>query len=204
MADHLTAPPLTSRHTRLRPPNPAFVQELYELAATGQLPWSWRSATETPETFRQSLWSGVLTQFAIEDRRTGQSAGLLTAYGANIAHGYAYVSMLLHPDYRMRVWPLEGAVLFGNYLFVRFNLRNLYAETAAPYLDQFKSGIGRLFEIEAGFKGRLIINSEKQDLYILTFTRDRWRQSGEEALERCLPPGRSTGARLISSPHPSR
>jgi hypothetical protein len=142
---------------------------------------------ETPETFRQSLWNGVLTQFAIEDRRSGSNVGLVTAYGANLAHGYAYTSLILYPEYRLRVWPLEGAILFGNYLFSRFNLRNLYAETPAPYLEQFKSGIGRLFEIEAQFKDRLVINGEEQDLYILTFTRERWLRDGAEALERCVP-----------------
>jgi RimJ/RimL family protein N-acetyltransferase len=164
------------------------MHELYELAATNQIPWSWGSPAETPDTFRQSFWSGVLAQFEIDDVRDGRSIGLLTGYGANLPHGYCYVSMVLHPDYRLRAWPLEGALLFANYLFVRFNLRHLYAETAATHLEQFRSGIGRFYEVEGRFRNRLVMNGEPEDLYILTVSRDRWLQKGVPLLERCIAP----------------
>jgi RimJ/RimL family protein N-acetyltransferase len=181
--------PMTSRRTRLRPPAPQFIEELFELAATNQIPWSWQGP-ETPDGFRESFWAGVAVQFAIEDVRNGRSVGLLVAYNMNPFHQFCYISMFLHPDYRLRVWPLEGALLFANYLFTKFNMRNLYAETADPYFDQFRSGIGTFFEVEGRLRDRVVVNGETRDLYILTFKRDRWLEDGVPLLERCTAPAR--------------
>jgi hypothetical protein len=167
--------PLEGRYTRLRPLRPAFVEQLFELATTTQIPWQWQGP-ETPEAFRESLWHRVLVQFAVEDRRTGRGVGLLRADNANPVSGFAYLTMMIFPEFRMRAWPLEAAVLFGNYLFQRFNLQRLYAETTESYFEQFRSGAGQLFEVE----GRL-----REDLYILTFTRERWLAEGVPAVERC-------------------
>lgn len=184
--------PLVSRRTRLSPPTREFLDDLYRLATTNQVPWMW-PGPETPETFYQGVWNRTLCSFAVEDRRSGRGVGLLTAYNANTIHGYAYVSMILVPEFQMRVWPLEGAVLFANYLFVKFALRNLYAEAAGRYLEQFKSGIGTLFEVEGCLRRRLVLNSEVEDLYILTFSRERWLSDGDQWLQRCVTPENQRG-----------
>lgn len=179
--------PLRSRYTRLRPPNSTFIDHLYEMAATDQIPWPWPVVSETPTSFRESLWSDVLTQFAIEDARNGRGVGLISAYKANPIHRYAYVSLILHPAYHLRVWPLEAVLLFANYLFVKFNMRKLYAESAEPYFAQFRSGAGSMFEVEGHFRDRVIVNGAPQDLYVLTFSRERWFEHGLPLLERCMP-----------------
>lgn len=191
---------MTSRRTRLRPPSPPFLDELYELATTNQIPWQWHSAAETPESFQQSLHENVLVNFAIEDIRNGRGVGLLSAYGANLHHGFCYISMMLHPEFQLRAWPLESAVLFANYLFVKFNLQNLYAETAGPYLEQFKSGIGSTFEVEGRFRNRLLINGERHDMYVLTITRDNFMTNAKEGIERLTTPlGQRTPNEAIRS-----
>jgi RimJ/RimL family protein N-acetyltransferase len=187
VADTVAPLPMVSRHTRLRPPTPPFLDELYELAATDQIPWIWNTPGETLEAFRQSLWQGVIVQHAIEDLRSGRSVGLLIAYNANIMHRYSYFSIVLLPEYRLRVWPLEGALLFVNYVFRRFNLRNLYAETIGPHFSQFKSGVGKFFEVEGQYRDRVVINGATHDLYVLTITRDRWLHECIPLLEHCTP-----------------
>lgn len=182
-----TTPPRASRHVSLEPLGPEFADELYRLVSAGRLPWSWRGMSETPEGFAESLWSGVLVQYAVRDRRTGLDVGLATAYGANVFHRFAYVSYLLRPEHRMRVWPLEGALLFANLLFVRYDLRNLYAETADPHLDTFASGDGSFFEVEARLRDRLLVDGRPADLYLLRISRERWLERGVELLDRCLP-----------------
>jgi hypothetical protein len=103
--------------------------------------------------------------------------GILRADNFNSFHRYAYVTMILLPGYRLRAWPLEGALLFGNYVFRRFDLEHLYAEVPATYLEQFKSGIGRVFEVEGRLRNRVVLNGDRQDLYILTFSRERAMQT---------------------------
>jgi RimJ/RimL family protein N-acetyltransferase len=177
--------PLAGRYTRLRPISPRFVDSLYELAVTERIPWQWQAVLR-PDAFRESLWQGALAQFAIEERRTGRSVGYLRADNANLFDGYAYVSMILVPEFRMRAWPLEGAVLFGNYLFTKFELQRLYAESEASQLAQYRSAIGPMFEVEGCLKERVLVNGRREDVYILTYTRDRWLAQGSAALERAL------------------
>lgn len=88
-----------------------------------------------------------------------------------------------------------GAGLFGHYLFTKFGFQNLYAETPTSYFEQFKSGAGKLFDIEGRLRSRAVVNGRREDLYILTFTRERWLTDGIRAVERCtrsLEAGRST------------
>jgi hypothetical protein len=172
---------MQGRFTRLGPVTPRFTEELFELAATNQIPWQWRHNPETPDGFRESLWRGVLVQYAVQELRTGRDVALVRADNANLFHGHAYLTMMLHPAFRMRGWPMEGAGLFGDYLFTKFNLLQLYAETPASVFAQFRSGAGRAFEIEARFRDRVLVNGRREDLYVLTFARDRWLEARAEA-----------------------
>jgi hypothetical protein len=126
----------------------------------------------TPRDFDESLWQGVLCQFAIESVRTGEQVGLVRADRANLFHGYAFLSVTFLPEYRMRGWPVEGVALFASFLFTKFNLQNIYSEAAEVHLGQYKSGLGRYFEIEACFKGRLVLNGVRQNQYVLTHRRE--------------------------------
>jgi hypothetical protein len=175
--------PMQGRYTRLVPLSREFTEELFQLAAANRIPWQWH-APETPEAFQESLWRGVLVQYAVQDVRTGRSVAFVRADSANLFFGFAYITMMIHPDCRMKAWPLEGALLFGNYLFTKFNLEHLYAETTESYLQQFASGIGTQFEVEGRLRNRVVVNGRRKDLYILTFTRERWLAEGVPAVER--------------------
>jgi len=177
--------PMQGRYTRLAPFSREFSEELYQLAAANLIPWQWH-APETPEAFQDSLWRGVLVQYAIQDLRTGRSVGFIRADNANLFFGFVYLTMMMHPAYRMKAWPLEGALLFANYLFTKFNLENLYAETTDSYLKQFASGIGTVFEVEGRLRNRVVINGTREDLYILTISREHWLAEGKPALDRNL------------------
>jgi hypothetical protein len=179
--------PMQGRYTRLRPLTPQFTEELYELASLNRIPWQWR-APETPDAFRESLWHNVLVQYQVEDLRTRRPVALVRADNPNLFFGHAYLTMMLHPDFRMRAWPLEGAVLFGHYLFTKFSLQHLYAETPTSHFDQFRSGIGKLFDVEGQLRNRVVVNGRREDLFILTFSRERWLAEGIPALERICGP----------------
>jgi RimJ/RimL family protein N-acetyltransferase len=184
----VAAPPLTSRRTRLRPLSPRFIEDFYELAITQQIPWQWSTLEETPDAFRQSLGDNVLSSFMIEDRRDGRPVGYVSAYSPNFHHRFCFLTALLHPDFQLRVWPLEGVMLFVNYLFVKNNMRHIYLQTATPYFEQFRSGVGKSFELEAHFRNRLILNGEPADLYVLTVSRERWEQQAPDLIARITRP----------------
>lgn len=174
----MTPTPFESRHTALHPPSAPIIDHLYHLASTREIPWEWGGPAETPDAFHRSLAEQVLVQHAIVEKRQGLEIGLVTAYDANLFHGFAYVSLVLLPEYRRKVWPLEGALLFANYLFVRYNLRNLYASSSSANFLQFQSGDGSFYEIEGRLKGRLLVDGEPQDLFLLTVSRELWLEKG--------------------------
>jgi hypothetical protein len=150
----------------------------------------------TPRDFEESLWRGVLVQYAIESTRTGEQVGLLRADQANLFSKYVYISMFLLPEFKMRGWPLESLLFFANFLFKRFDLAHLYAETAEVHLEQYRSGSGKFFEVEACFKNRVVINGVRQNLYVLTIERERALQLCEAMIGRT---GRSSAPRVVGS-----
>jgi len=178
---------MQARRTRLSPPTPQFIEEIYQLAAADRIPWMW-SGVQTRQGFYETFLHDVFVQFAIQDIRNDQSLALVWAYDVSPFHGYCYVSMATHPDYRRRAWPLEGALLFANYLFTKLNLRNIYATAAGPQFEQFRSGSGNFFQVEGRLTERYIVNGEPEDLYILTFKRERWLERGRLLLGSRLEP----------------
>src|SRR6266511_1192025 len=138
-----TAPTMTSRSVQLRPPTNRFIDSIFQLACTADVPWAWRGHRETAEGFRESLYNDLLAMFAIRDRRNDQEIGLVCAQEFQALHRFAYMSTLLMPAYQGRVWPLEGTVLFANYLFTRFDLRHLYGRVIEADFAALSSGVGR-------------------------------------------------------------
>lgn len=181
--------PTSSKHTRLHPVDAHAAELLYRAAVDEQIPWQWRGRPESPDAFRESLWSNVLSQYVIVHRQSGQVAGLVQAYGANFHHRFCYLQVLLLPPYRRQMWPLEGVLLFLNRLFVKYSMRKVYAEGAADHFIAFSSGDGRLLKTEGRFTGHLLLNGLPQDSITLAITRERWAERGRPYLAVVLPPG---------------
>jgi len=181
----------------LRPPSGAFLDRLFELACTGEIPWNWNDRRETPEGFRQSLHDHLLVMFSAVDRRTGREVGFLAAHEYRPLHRFAYVSMTFLPDVRRRGWPLEAAVLFVDHLFVRFDLRHLYFRIVEHEFAAVRSGAGRFFDVEGRLRDQLVVNGQTQDLYIATVSASRWQDDGRRLLDRIVGSNRSeTGGHL--------
>lgn len=123
--------PIRSRRARLEPVNTKTTELLYQASIHEEIPWQWRGRVESPEGFRESLWAGVLCQSVIVSSTSDEIGGLVQAYAANLSHGYCYIQLLLLPHARLKVWPLEGALLFVNRIFEKYGFRKLYIETAA-------------------------------------------------------------------------
>jgi RimJ/RimL family protein N-acetyltransferase len=190
--------PLQGRKVRLVPLRPDFVEQLYVAAATNAIPWQWHGP-ETPHHFQESLWANVLVQFAVEEVSTGRPVGFVRADHANLFHGFAYFTLMIFPEYRMRGWTFEAPILFANYVFRKFNLQNLYAEMPSGLLGQVQSGIGTAFELEGRMRNRVVVNGERQDLCILTLSRERAMSVGAEAVARITrsPAAAPAGARSL-------
>jgi hypothetical protein len=74
-----------------------------------------------------------------------------------------------------------GFALFLNYVFSCFDFRKLYMELPEFNYDQFASGEGRYFELEARLRDHSFFGGRYWDELVLAIYQDKW-QEGEGRL----------------------
>ena len=172
--------------TRLRPLAQNDYAYLYELSlsAVNSARWRYRGATPSPEQFVSDLWNGVQAQFMIETPEPRKRAGLVVAYNADQANGTVHLGVLIDGAHHRRVWPLEGVLLFVDYLFQHWAFRKVYAETSGFNAAHFGSGAGRLFEEEGRLRDHQYFHGRYWDQVIYSVTREHWSLCGRPLLAR--------------------
>jgi len=181
---------LHGTRTTLRVVDPADYPFLRQLASsdTTLLRWRDRGQTPRPEQFVENLWAGVVAQFVVERRATGQPLGLVSCYAADARNRIAHLAVLFDPDADTgRRWRIEGVLLFVNYLFEAFDLRKLYAEVPAFNLDEIRSGIGRLFEEEGRLIDHEYLGGRYWDMHLLALHRERFLVQRHRLLPGLVP-----------------
>lgn len=168
---------------RLRPVTAADYEFLFALATDDRIAnrWRYRSAPPRPEDFVRDLWHSVVVQFIVERIGTGEPLGLLTAYDASPRDRHCYIGVLFRPD--VHVWPIEGVVLFLNYLFEEFAFEKLYASVIEYNLPALASVVGRWMACEAVLRGHEWHAGDRWDVHILALWRSRFEQDRERLLD---------------------
>lgn len=165
--------PLEGKHIRLRPVLPRDYEYLYLLATSQAAGFRWRLRGATPslEFFARQLHDGVLAQFVVDRRSDGSPIGLVVAYNAQLAHGFAWIAIVIDPRIRASGWPLEAGLLFVNYLFQTWNLRKLHVEAPGFNLTQFDRGLSRFMEEEGRLRDQEYYGGRYWDVVLLTLNR---------------------------------
>lgn len=185
---------LEGQFARLRPLGQNDYGYLYDLSlsAKNNARWRYRGATPSPERFVADLWSGVLAQFLVETPEPRKRAGLLVAYNADLANGTVYLGVLIDNIHHRKVWPLEGVLLFVDYLFQNWTFRKVYAETTEFSAAHFSSGARVLFEEEGRFRDHQYFQGRYWDYIYYSLTRKHWEEQGRKLLDKLSelrPPG---------------
>lgn len=156
----------------------AYLSSLASAPATSYR-WRYRGMTPSPDHFVRDLWRGVLCQFVIQRNESKSPIGLITAFGADLRNGYAYMAIVIDQKYARRVHAIEAAKLFNDYLFVNFPLRKVYAETPGWNVAQFGSGAEARFREEARLRTHEFFAGRYWDSHIFAYYRSDWeaRQS---------------------------
>jgi hypothetical protein len=177
---------LEGEFARLRPLGQNDYGYLYDLSlsAKNNARWRYRGATPSPERFVADLWSGVLAQFLIETPEPRKRAGLLVSYNADLANGTVYLGVLIDNAHHRKVWPMEGILLFVDYLFQNWTFRKIYAETTEFSAAHFSSGAKTLFEEEGRFRDHQYFQGRYWDYIYYALTRQRWEAQGRKLLDR--------------------
>jgi len=168
----------------LRPVLPADYDHLYLEELTGEIGmFRHQGHTPPPESYTQSLWSGVLCQYIVAGVIDLVPIGMVTAYKADYRNGHVFLAGMSFPDARGTTASAEGFELFVDHLFGAFPFRKVYAEVLEPNLEQFDSLVGNLFLEEGRLREFLFVNGTYVDMITLTLDRHAWetrdRLSGE-------------------------
>ena len=171
-------------HVFLRPVDARDYELLraVELSPEPGIRWRWRGATPSPEHWVGRLWDGVLAQFIVVGRKHGQPLGLVMAHRVDFQDGHVYIGALSFGDTRPSPAFVLGVAIFVEYLFSCWNLRKLYLETPEYNLDQFRSGIGTLFEVEARLREHFFLGGRYWDFLTLAMYRRAWEEHGRHLL----------------------
>jgi len=165
----------SSARVRLDPVERGDYDQLYALSVSEQDVWGWGLELPNPETFVGSLWRNILAQFVLRPVGSApQSLGIVRAYSPNLHHGYCYFSMILEAEARGLGWPLEGAVLFLRYLFDKYPLVKIYAETTDAVLEGLTGLTSLGFAIEGRLTGHLLVQGQRRDYLIVALSRERF------------------------------
>ena len=97
----------------------------------------------------RALSDRVLCQFVVIASADREMVGLVQFVAADYVHGTVGITLLFHPEYRSRGWPIEASVLAANYVFVAYPLRKLVAEVPELNDSTFGAGLGRLMRRDA-------------------------------------------------------
>lgn len=168
--------PLGGRRVQLVPPNPMLLEAMYELAVSEEVGfrWKYQGRVVGPEEFSTTLWNDVLTQMIAVRATDGAPVAWLAAYGPNMRDAHAKLAVAAWPAFHGRVSSWESIFLFTRYLFANWPFRKLYADVRAFNLDQFGSGVGRIFEVEGVLTEHVFHAGRYWDQYLLAVTRARF------------------------------
>jgi len=144
------APVLNTHAYRLTPIEEGDLAFLYTLAVHPETSYRWRyrGNPPPPEEFTAELWGQVLVQYVARSVTTGEPAGLVVAYAADLAQGHANVGAVFTPAHAGTGLAAEVTALFVRYLFHTFRLRKLYLEVPGFNWPEVKSAAGQLFQVE--------------------------------------------------------
>lgn len=179
----LGTPALSAARVELRPPMPGDLEWLYAAAChpTVGLTWRLMGAIPSIDRFATVLWAGVETQFVLWSRDgSARRLGLVQMIRYDPRSATAHLSFFLESSHQNSGWPLEGVLLFVDYIFRVYPLRKLYLESLRPVFDRFGSAVGRHLEVEGVLRDHDVLDGQFVDLVIASATPAQWAESREK------------------------
>lgn len=178
-------PVAKSKRVRLRPIEVKDYPQLYTLAVDPEtnFRWRFRGNTPSPQEFERALWEGVLAQFALVSISTERLCGFVVSYTADMRNRSAHIAVNLMPDFRFAAWPLEGLVLFVDYLFRLYDFRKLYAEVLGFNFHAIASGLDEYFVEEGRLRQHEFHDGQYWDLHILAIWRGTWERRSPAVMD---------------------
>jgi Acetyltransferase (GNAT) domain len=177
------------RRTRLERLQPRHLQPLFEaLTAAGAADrWPLAGAAVPHDRFGEHLWAMGPIAFAVVRRDTSATVGLVQAVDPDLRSGTTDVGVAIVPEMWRAGWPLEGVVLFVDYLIRGVGFRKLYFSMPGGLAAQRGHLLRRWLTLECTLRDQIAVGDGYDDLVIFGLHRDSWDES---LLDRLDPRGR--------------
>ncbi len=175
----LTPASRSNRWVELVPLGNEHLDFLYDLAVDEQVGVRWRFHGQVPsrDAFLSSLWTGVLVQLLVVDRKSRSPLGLVVAYNADQRHGFAYLASVMVPEADGSGLGVAALDVFVGYLFATWPLRKLYAEIPEYNVDRLGNRIGYLLKEEGRLRAHSFYGGFWWDQVIVAIYRDDYLNS---------------------------
>lgn len=174
-ASHPDGSPIRrGRHVTLRPVHPDDYGPLYETALFTDAGSLWRLHGDVPtqERFLQVLLNDARATFAIEANADRRLLGMVQLWMYDATSRNGHITAFLHPAARGRGWPLEGMILFVEYVFAAFDLHKLYFESLDEQYDQYRSLVGPILRHEGLLREHKRLFGRWADFHMLALFAD--------------------------------
>jgi RimJ/RimL family protein N-acetyltransferase len=137
-----TAAALEGRRIRLVPLIPSHYEQIYALVLDEQnaLRWRFQGGLPSLEVFKDSLLSGVFSQFSIVVKsEPDRPRGYCFAYDISVSAGRAYVAVLV--DRAFGAGAIEAIAIYIRYVFDHWPFRKIYMESPEYNFLQYRSAV---------------------------------------------------------------
>jgi hypothetical protein len=178
-------PPLQGRNVHLRPLSVGDYDRLRLIETTGELGirWRFRGSTPSPEEWARSIGSSALAQFLVVRNSDDAPIGLVLCYGARFQDQHASLGAASFSGETPSPLMVLGVALFVEYVFTCWSFQKLYLKVPEYNLHQFKSGIGRFFELEGRLRRHLYYGGRFWDQCVLALYREVWNRHSSKMLQ---------------------
>ena len=164
----------TGRWVRLIPVEPGHIDFLYSLVSdewTGPR-WRYLGAVPSREQFQMEMSQGLLAQFVVVERATGQWIGHLQAYNPDLNAGVSYMAAAMAPSAHRTGIGMEAGYLFAKFLFQTFRLRKLYLEVPSFNLPLLGSVIVAVGHLEGVLREHVYYDGRFWDRHVIAIYKE--------------------------------
>lgn len=184
--------PLSGRRVALERLRRQHLPALYEIATADGVNDGWPLCGRTmdPVEFETYLWRQSSVQFAMVRQDSGEPIGLVQGVSEDLRSGAVDIAVVVAPRLWRAGWPLEGVVLFADYLFSGLGYRKLYFSMPGSVRRRVGRAVDAILALECTLTRHVLIDGDYEDLSVFSLHRDRW-DTGlfSQVTGRIVPPG---------------
>ena len=155
---------------------PGEYEDLYLRETSGALSsrGGLEGATPAFEEWLKQRSATALARFVVLGVADHRRLGLVFLFNVDMRNGHAHLAVSSFDATRPSPLVMMGCGLFIDYTFSCWPLHKLYLDVADYNLEQFSSGLGKLFEAEGRLKNHHYLDGRYWDHHILAISKDRW------------------------------